>query len=1694
MNRFVHITLSDKGWILEKLAQEIVRRLDYVSVSTQVDSKAPIQYYMTYGRYEKRVSSVEVMLFTHLEEDANVAAHFFEAAHHCEAAVAMSTATAEILSKAGISSHLILPGVDFEKFKPKIKIAVVGRTYHTGRKGEAIVNAVQDIEDIEWFFTGDGWPGPALHLPENELPGFYRSVDYVLVPALNEGGPMCVLEALACGTPIIGPDVGWVSNFPHISFERGDSASLRSVLLSLLNKKRQICSSVVDMTWENWAEGHDGLFKKLIQNHHLQSTTMVAIPIESRLKSAAVLMHGIESNELGGPSVRVPKTATAISQLNIEVNSLTFPSALINNHQVVHGFNIWPPLSAVEMARYVVDHGKPFIFSPILLDLSEFRLWHTELTKAFFQATSINEALNNFHHAYKNFQDSEAGIASLKEPEPGYIDSLREIAELSSAFIFLSEREQLLARKLLSHLPEQSTIIHNPVDSKLFAAGDPELFRQKYGLNDYVLCVGRIEHRKNQLMLAAAIRELDIPLVLIGHSGEQEYLSLLKKFGGPNLTIINRLEPESALIRSAIAGARVFTLPSWAEGAPLVALEAGAAGANLVLSSRSSEYEYFGSFARYCDPSDPVSIRRQISSAWDEHLSATDRSAQQQHVTECFSWKHYAEQTRNVYERAFYTPSRKVFTEAFANRQSVQIDSTTKNNLSVILFDLTTLANNTKTLSGIVRVESSLAQELTHINDIQTRFIVWRSPLIGYIEIPQQIVVNNLLSSYVASKGENAIDPESFFPQGASLLVVGSSWMQNKMYTKNLIDVAEKYCLNLTVMMHDFTPVMFPYWYPKGYAPVFGDNLKVLLRAVDKILVYSKNTHNDLLLILQKFGLTVPPVCTIRLADEIGAFTASDGEDIPLRIKRFGSTPFILAVGGIHTRKNYGLLIDCWKTLICSMEKRCPHLIIVGGVSWNGEDVSRSIKEDIELSVFVHLVDDIDDHALAWLYSNCLFSVYPSLYEGWGLPVAESMSHGKICIASNSSSVPEVAPGLADLIDPTDRKAWTALIQHYASSASTRAYKEARIRDEYVVTRWSDSAVMLAAAIHSRHAKRSRHRYSLGQICVLTKDAGLSVYSQFGWYHQEDWGCWAKDFIARLRIQLTYSPDEDLVLHTVGRMFLPSDKKSGICHVLVNGQRVSTWTFMHSTERIPDVISVARIPIALCPPDGILDIDFQSPHFFQVSQTDTRFLAFGLSSFSVQLLSRAVGFPMTVQHFPKLSHVLQGDDMQRSSVRPAMPLNRWIWPSPHNLATLPILDPVLGNPLIVQVLWQQLKVALAGLWLGQDLFFEALVRTAPLNNESLKVCLMVDQQPAGEWVLEKDCVHHLKISLPAELLGSQDPMELSIFSPQSGVQKEGKGYPLASGSFELIKVRFSQELCDPTDILELRSGDNYTFLSDESSQCLKTQTLTGGWYEPDPVGIWSVEGHGELHFNAHVENHTVAVLNVSWVASRAENDFILVDYNGYHTEIIARRDNPGLVTGILPIDLEKLITSNPIRISIQFARSITPIIPNMFGIDNEHRALGIHLVALKLNKLRPFPIGEQVLSSRLEKDELALVYEWHNEEDMLWSRSSYAEIVVRSPLKAISDGKLILYVTAIVLDANIPVCIDLYLNGCHVNKQIFSEFKLKKIIISLDDFDIAENGLLTIAITSDSVVSAPIGSNNETLSFGVCMSAMEFQA
>lgn len=140
-----------------------------------------------------------------------------------------------------------------------------------------------------------------------------------------------------------------------------------------------------------------------------------------------------------------------------------------------------------------------------------------------------------------------------------------------------------------------------------------------------------------------------------------------------------------------------------------------------------------------------------------------------------------------------------------------------------------------------------------------------------------------------------------------------------------------------------------------------------------------------------------------------------------------------------------------------------PNLVIVGKKGWMVEDVYNLITKDPEVSKKISLVSGISDNELEWLYANCKFTVFPSFYEGWGIPIAESLSRGKLCISSDTSSMPEVGKDLVVYASPYDPQRWLDIMKNLDDKKLNKL--EQKIKQDYKPVLWRDTYGQLINSI-----------------------------------------------------------------------------------------------------------------------------------------------------------------------------------------------------------------------------------------------------------------------------------------------------------------------------------------------------------------------------------------------------------------------------------------------------------------------------------------------------------------------------------------------------------------------------------------------------------------------------------------------------
>ncbi len=211
--------------------------------------------------------------------------------------------------------------------------------------------------------------------------------------------------------------------------------------------------------------------------------------------------------------------------------------------------------------------------------------------------------------------------------------------------------------------------------------------------------------------------------------------------------------------------------------------------------------------------------------------------------------------------------------------------------------------------------------------------------------------------------------------------------------------------------IHDLTPILFPQWHTFLGSFLQKLFLPRILRQADMIISVSKATENDL---YKVYPFTKGKVHTILLGkSEIFKPT----KDISV-LERYQITkPYFLRVGTLEPRKNTLALLEAYDQFRSTGP--AYQLVIVGKKGWKYESIVERIeqspyKADIVQTSYVARDD------LPALYSQAFALVFPSFYEGFGMPVLEAMACGTPCIVSNTSSLPEVGGDAVLYIDPQD--------------------------------------------------------------------------------------------------------------------------------------------------------------------------------------------------------------------------------------------------------------------------------------------------------------------------------------------------------------------------------------------------------------------------------------------------------------------------------------------------------------------------------------------------------------------------------------------------------------------------------------------------------------------------------------------------
>jgi polysaccharide pyruvyl transferase WcaK-like protein/glycosyltransferase involved in cell wall biosynthesis len=307
----------------------------------------------------------------------------------------------------------------------------------------------------------------------------------------------------------------------------------------------------------------------------------------------------------------------------------------LSGYDLVHTINLDRPEEPYRHCLNALAQGKPIVVSPVHTDMTEFLEWGDT--------------------DYWDLPEPGQGLPTPRPaPPPDPVEERRRalrhqqrqaIIDWATVYLPNAELDAEYLGRAFGMDRSRSVVVPHGVAPRFFEAR-AEPFVEKHGLRDFVICAGRVEKRKNQLALIAALRGTGIPLVIVGQPNPEEYRDLCRRYADDNVRFFDAMSQDE--LASAFAAAKVHALPSWFEVPGLVSLEAGAAGCNIVSTDRGSARDYLGDMAWYCDPKDIASVRAAVLAA----LEAPRSDRLREHIGRNFTWQRAAERTREGYQLA----------------------------------------------------------------------------------------------------------------------------------------------------------------------------------------------------------------------------------------------------------------------------------------------------------------------------------------------------------------------------------------------------------------------------------------------------------------------------------------------------------------------------------------------------------------------------------------------------------------------------------------------------------------------------------------------------------------------------------------------------------------------------------------------------------------------------------------------------------------------------------------------------------------------------------------------------------------------------------------------------------------------------------------------------------------------------------
>lgn len=353
----------------------------------------------------------------------------------------------------------------------------------------------------------------------------------------------------------------------------------------------------------------------------------------------------------GGDTIQLLKTKEQLEKMGVEVDISLEINADLSSYDIVHLSNVTRIQETYLQLKNAKKQNKPVVLSTIYWPMEEFeKNGQVGIRKFLNDKLSIN-SIERIKAIARWIKDPDSRNKATKNlVTVGYTQMQNYVIGNVDLFLPNSEMEMQKVRENFNSPKQDYVVVPNAIDAdvakeKLKQDELPEFEQYK----NAVICVGRIETRKNQLALVKALQNSEYKLVLVGgvSPNHQKYFENVQAYinENPNFYYIPKIENEKLYQLYKVC--KVSVLPSWLDTPGLVSLEAAAMGCNLAISNRGSTTEYFGEYADYCEPDNIESIKNAVDKAY----SREKNDELQKVIFNKYTWKQAAEETFKGYKK-----------------------------------------------------------------------------------------------------------------------------------------------------------------------------------------------------------------------------------------------------------------------------------------------------------------------------------------------------------------------------------------------------------------------------------------------------------------------------------------------------------------------------------------------------------------------------------------------------------------------------------------------------------------------------------------------------------------------------------------------------------------------------------------------------------------------------------------------------------------------------------------------------------------------------------------------------------------------------------------------------------------------------------------------------------------------------------